>query len=101
MVLDTETVVLLHFKAEIWQEREFNGGHLEIQDGRQVKLGNRDGYLALKESPSFKLHLCQFSLFCQKSERFSPLATICGVSLQLAQSLLSQYPQVASAPEKR
>ena len=37
--------------------------------------GNRDGYLALKNSPSFKLHLCQFSRFCQKSERFSPLAS--------------------------
>ena len=37
--------------------------------------GNRDGYLALKNSPSVKLHLCQFSRFCQKSERFSPLAS--------------------------
>ena len=36
MVLDTETVFLLHFKAEIWQEREFNGGHFEFQDGRQL-----------------------------------------------------------------
>ena len=33
MVLDTETVFLLHFMAEIWREREFNGGHFEIQDG--------------------------------------------------------------------
>ena len=37
--------------------------------------GNRDGYLALENSPSFKLYLCQFSRFCQKSERFSPLAS--------------------------
>ena len=36
MVLDTETVFLLHFKAEIWPEREFNGGHFEIQDGRRL-----------------------------------------------------------------
>ena len=36
MVLDTETVFLLHFKAEIWREREFDGGHFEFQDGRQL-----------------------------------------------------------------
>ena len=69
MALDTETVFLLHFKAEIWREREFNGDHIEFQDG------NRDGYLALRNSPSFKLYVCQFSRFCQKSERFLPLAS--------------------------
>ena len=36
MVLDTETVFLLHFKAEIWREGEFKGGHFEIQDGRRL-----------------------------------------------------------------
>ena len=36
MVLDTETVFLLHFKAEIWREGEFEGGHFEIQDGRRL-----------------------------------------------------------------
>ena len=30
MGLDTETVFLLHFKAEIWQEGEFHGGHFEF-----------------------------------------------------------------------
>ena len=36
MVLDTETVFPLHFKAEIWREGEFKGGHFEIQDGRRL-----------------------------------------------------------------
>ena len=36
MVYDTETVFLLHFEAEIWREREFNGGHFEFQDSRQL-----------------------------------------------------------------
>ena len=36
MVLDTETVFLLHFKAEIWREGDFKGGHFKIQDGRRL-----------------------------------------------------------------
>ena len=36
MVLDTETVFLLHFKAEICREREFNGGHFKFQDGHRL-----------------------------------------------------------------
>ena len=45
MVLDTETVFLLLFKAEIWREREFNGGHFENQDGCWLPW-QPGGYLA-------------------------------------------------------
>ena len=37
--------------------------------------GNRDGYLALKDSPSSNYTCANFHAFCQKSERFSPLAS--------------------------
>ena len=57
---------------------------------------SRDGYLALKGSPSFKLHLCQFPRFCQQSERFLPLASpLYVVSLyhyvRLSECILSKY----------
>ena len=65
MVLDTETVFLLHFKAEIWREREFDGGRFEFQDGRQLPWQPR-WVPGFKRFPIFKLHLCQFSRFLSK-----------------------------------
>ena len=61
--------------------------------------GNRDGYLALKNSPSFKLYLCQFSRFCQKSERFSSLASpLIGITRETnAGSDISTYPLVPAS----
>ena len=35
MVLDTETVSLLHFKTEIWRKR-FRGGHFEVRDNHRL-----------------------------------------------------------------